>query len=73
MTIHTFQYRPEDVSCTLCTEYSQKEGCTADVCPWLSERIAAGAAGYQEAIMEMLPRSAHMDTRLRTEIGRAHV
>ena len=70
MTIHTFQYRPEDVSCTLCTEYSQKEGCTADVCPWLSERIAAGAAGYQEAIMEMLPRSAHMDTRLRTAVRR---
>ena len=29
MYINTFQYRPEDVSCKLCTEYVKKLGCTS--------------------------------------------
>ena len=29
MYINTFKYRPEDVSCKLCTEYVKKLGCTS--------------------------------------------
>lgn len=42
MYINTFKYRPEDVSCQLCTEYIKKLGCTALCCPWLAERMEAG-------------------------------
>ena len=37
MYINTFKYKPEDVSCVLCTEYVKKLGCTALSCPCLAE------------------------------------
>ena len=40
MYINTFQYKPEDVSCVLCTEYVKKLGCPALSCPCLAERMA---------------------------------
>ena len=40
MYINTFKYKPEDVSCVLCTEYVKKLGCTALSCPCLAERTA---------------------------------
>ena len=39
MYINTFKYKPEDVSCVLCTEYVKKLGCTALSCPCLAERM----------------------------------
>lgn len=42
MYINTFRYKPEDVSCVLCTEYVKKLGCTALSCPCLAERMEAG-------------------------------
>ena len=39
MYINTFKYKPEDVSCVLCTEYVKKLGCTALSCPCLAEHI----------------------------------
>ena len=50
MYINTFQYKPEDVDCKLCTECRKKTGCAACGCPWLAERIEAGAVGYGEAV-----------------------
>ena len=41
MYINTFKYKPEDVSCVLCTEYVKKLGCTALSCPCLAERMEA--------------------------------
>ena len=71
MYINTFQYKPEHVDCRLCTEYAgKKKGCTAQGCPWLAERIEAGVVGYEEAVMETFPRSAHLDARLHTAIRR---
>lgn len=72
MYINTFQYTPEDVDCKLCTQYGgKKRGCKANGCPWLAERIGAGAVGYEEAIMETFRRSTtHMDARLHTAIRR---
>lgn len=69
--INTFQYKPEHVDCRLCTEYAEKgQGCTAKSCPWLAERIEAGVVGYEEAIMETIPRSPRMDARLNQAIRR---
>jgi hypothetical protein len=46
MYINTFKYKPEYVSCVLCTEYVKKLGCTALSCPCLAERMEAGTVGY---------------------------
>ena len=70
MYINTFQYKPEHVDCTLCTEFTRKQGCTAKGCPWLAERIEAGVVGYKEAVMETFPRNVHTDARLHTAIRR---
>ena len=63
MYINTFKYRPEDVSCKLCTEYVKKFGCTALRCPWLAERIEAGVVGYREAITETFPHDRRLSPR----------
>ena len=69
LQINTFQCKPEDVDCTLCAKYKgKKRGCTAKVCPWLAERIEAGVVGYEEAVRETFPHSAHLDARLRTVV-----
>lgn len=47
MYINTFKYKPEDVSCVLCTEYVKKLGCTALSCPCLAERMEAGTVGLR--------------------------
>ena len=70
MYINTFQYKPEHVDCTLCTEFTRKQSCTAKGCPWLAERIEAGVVGYKEAVMETFPRNVHTDARLHTAIRR---
>lgn len=64
MYINTFKYRPEDMSCKLCTEYVKKLGCTALRCPWLAERIEAGVVGYREAITETFPHDRRLSLRL---------
>ncbi len=71
LQINTFQYKPEEVDCTLCAEYGgKKRGCTAKACPWMAERIKAGVVGYEEAVMETFPRSTHLDARLHLTIRR---
>lgn len=64
MYINTFKYRPEDVDCKLCTEYSKKTGCTANGCPYLAERMEAGVVGYAEAVMETFARNRSLHSRL---------
>ena len=39
-------------SCKLCEEYSRKRGCISKHCPYLAERVAAGALNYKGAVME---------------------
>ena len=69
--INTFQYEPEHVDCRLCTQHTGlKNGCAANGCPWLAERIEAGVVGYEEAVMETFPRNIHMDARLHTAVRR---
>ena len=63
--MHTrFQYTREHVACGLCTEYRRRHGCTAFPCPWLAERIEAGAVGYEEALLESFPHDALLLARL---------
>lgn len=64
MYINTFKYRPEDVDCKLCTEYSKKTGCTANGCPYLAERMEAGIVGYGEAVMETFSHCRSLQPRL---------
>ena len=71
MQINTFRYTPKDVNCKLCTEYRGKRNrCPA--CPWIAERIEAGAVGYEEAVRDAFPRDKgddpHLDGRLNAVI-----
>ncbi len=68
MYINTFHYTREDVDCKYCTEYRTGEGCTANGCPWLAERIEAGAVGYQEAVMKTFPHNRRLNPRLRKAV-----
>ena len=54
MYIRRFTYKPEDVDCKLCTEYKK---CDRNLmkCPWIAERIEAGAVSYQEAVLTAFP------------------
>lgn len=71
LQINTFHYGPEDVDCTRCTKYGgKKRGCKVSACPWLAERIEAGVVGYEEAVRDTFPRSAHLDARLRSVVRR---
>ena len=64
MYINTFKYKPEDVSCVLCTEYVKKLGCTALSCPCLAERVEAGTVGYAEAVAELFPYRPRLTARI---------
>ena len=71
LQINTFQCKPEDVDCTLCSQYKEKKrGCTAKACPWMAKRIEAGVVGYEEAVRETFPHDANLDARLRTVVRR---
>lgn len=54
MYIRRFTYKPEDVDCKLCTQYKK---CDRNLmkCPWIAERIEAGAVSYQEAVLTAFP------------------
>lgn len=51
MVLCRFHYQPQDVDCGLCTQYQRKR-CAARACPWLPERLEAGAVGYGELVAE---------------------
>lgn len=62
MYICTFRYTPEDVDCRLCLNYTHKR-CTAESgCPYLAERIEAGAVDYGTVVWDLF---RHPSTILR--------
>ena len=68
-----FKYRMEDVECKFCTEFNKKQGgCTRKICPWLAERIEAGAVGYGEALLDSFPHDPNLEARLRTAVRLFH-
>lgn len=68
MFLTTFQYKPEHMDCKLCQKYVKGQGCTADGCPWLAERIQAGTVDYAEAVREAFPHDDGLNARLHTVI-----
>ena len=54
MHIRRFTYKREDVDCKLCTEYRGRKKCPHPVCPYITERIEAGAVTYQNAVYAMI-------------------
>lgn len=53
--LRKYEYTDKDCDCTLCPYYlGKRNGCTADKCPCIDERIAAGAATLKEAVAETM-------------------
>ena len=51
MYIRKLTYKKGDVDCKLCTEYrGKKHPYPHDVCPFIAERIEAGAVTYWDAV-----------------------
>ena len=64
MYIRRFTYKKEDVDCKLCTEYRGGKKCPHKICPYITERIEAGAVTYQEAVNAMVHLGCQMIRRL---------
>lgn len=48
--LNRFQYDSENTKCKYCTAYHKGKGCTEKCCPWLAERLEAGAVPYKELL-----------------------
>lgn len=59
-----FTYSKSDVDCKLCTEYRHKEACPHAICPYIAERIEAGAVTYADAVAALIPSSRTLGPRL---------
>ena len=56
MYIRRFRYSSENVQCKYCTEYrGRKNRCQLTRCPWIAERVEAGAVTYKEAVRSIVP------------------
>ena len=64
MYIRRFTYTKEDVDSKLCTEYWGGKKCPHKICPYITERIEAGAVTYQEAVNAMVHPGCQMIRRL---------
>ena len=64
MHIRRFTYKREDVDCKLCTEYRGGIKCPHSVCPYITERIEAGAVTYQDAVYAMILPGCQLIRRL---------
>lgn len=64
MYIRRFTYKKEDVDRKLCTEYRGRKKCPHKICPYITERIEAGAVTYQEAVNAMVHPGCQMIRRL---------
>lgn len=64
MYIRRFTYKKEDVDCKLCTEFRGRKKCPHKICPYITERIEAGAVTYQEAVNAMVHSGCQLIRRL---------
>lgn len=65
MYIRKFTYKKEDLDCKLCTEYrGKKHSCPHAVCPFITERIEAGAVTYWDAVSALIPAQYRCSRRL---------
>ena len=58
------KYKMEDMECKYCTEYNRKKSCKQRGCPWLAERMEAGAVDYEDAVMESFSRDPSLEHKL---------
>ena len=49
-----FEYTAKDCDCRYCLHYRKGYGCTKDQCPYMKERITAGAVPLGEVLIETL-------------------
>lgn len=53
--LRKYEYTDKDCDCTICPYYlGKRNGCTADKCPCINERITAGAATLKETVAETM-------------------
>lgn len=64
MVLCRFHYTKEDVDCAYCRKYA-RHTCQASVCPYIPERLEAGAVGYRELVEECLRFINHKRLRKR--------
>lgn len=60
-----FEYTADDCSCKNCLHYFKKVGCTELICPYLTERITAGAVSICEVLLETFSEVDHLGFRIR--------
>lgn len=60
-----FEYTAEDYLCKNCLHYLKKTGCIELTCPYLTERITAGAVPVTEVLLETFSESDHFDFQIR--------
>ena len=63
--LNRFEYSAEDSDCRLCLHYRKKIGCTVQLCPYLTERITAGAVSIGEVLLETFSEIDHFDFQIR--------
>ena len=64
MYIRRFTYKKEDVDCKLCAEFRGRKKGPHKICPYITERIEAGAVTYQEAVNAMVHSGCQLIRRL---------
>ncbi len=60
-----FEYSAKDCLCRHCLHYLKKTGCTELTCPYLTERITAGAVPIGEVLLETFSEIDHFDFQIR--------
>ena len=60
-----FEYTAKDCDCRYCLHWQKGIGCTEGKCPYMKERITAGAVPIKEALLEALSPVNHFAFQLR--------
>lgn len=63
--LNRFEYSAEDCLCKNCLHYFKIDGCTKRRCPYLTERITAGAVPIGEVLLEIFSEVDHFDFQIR--------
>lgn len=71
MVLCRFHYRREDVDCKNCVQY--RRGCRAGTCPYLAERLEAGAVSYETLVADCFdPLGGRLWARIKEMLASCH-
>ena len=59
-----FRYRAEDLDCRYCLHYQQRS-CQVRACPYIAERLEAGASTYRDLVLECFGTVHHLGLQRR--------